>query len=106
MFIYENSKVTLVLPYYINLVHISFCGHCLNEPVPYQIYMYSTLCPLGFFPLFCRLLNLFKVNFSKNYFRNMIRVSNSLDPDLASHSVQPDLGPNCLQRLSADNPRR
>ena len=32
-----------------------------------------------------------------------IRVSNSLDPDQARHLVGPDLGPNCLQRLSADN---
>ena len=34
---------------------------------------------------------------------NTIRVSNSLDPDQARHFVRPDLGPNCLQRLSADN---
>ena len=31
------------------------------------------------------------------------RVSNSLDPDQAHHFVRPDLGPNCLQRLSADD---
>ena len=30
-------------------------------------------------------------------------VSNSLDPDQDQHSFSPDLGPNCLQRLSADN---
>ena len=28
-------------------------------------------------------------------------MSNSLDPDQAIHFVGPDLGPNCLQRLSA-----
>ena len=33
---------------------------------------------------------------------NTIRVSNSLDSDQAQHFVGPDLGPNCLQRLSAD----
>ena len=33
----------------------------------------------------------------------MIRVSNSLDPDQDRHYVGPDLGPNCLQRLSADD---
>ena len=27
----------------------------------------------------------------------------SLDPDQARHFVGPDLGPNCLQRLSADD---
>ena len=27
-----------------------------------------------------------------------------LDPDQAQHNVGPDLGPNCLQKLSADDP--
>ena len=31
-----------------------------------------------------------------------IRVSNGLDPDQDRRSVDPDLGPNCLQRLSAN----
>ena len=30
-------------------------------------------------------------------------MSSSLDPDQARHFVWPDLGPNCLQRLSADD---
>ena len=30
-------------------------------------------------------------------------MSNSLDSDQARHFVRSDLGPNCLQRLSADN---
>ena len=30
-------------------------------------------------------------------------MSNSLDQDQVRHFVGPDLGPNCLQRLSADN---
>ena len=47
-----------------------------------------------------------KSTFSKNSFRNTIRVSNSLDPDQAQHFVGPDLGPNCLQRLSADDTSR
>ena len=37
---------------------------------------------------------------------NTIRVSNSLDPDRARHFVGPDLGPNCLQKLSADDRSR
>ena len=45
----------------------------------------------------------FKLTYSKKSFRNTIRVSNSLDPDQARHFVRPDLGPNCLQRLSADD---
>ena len=36
----------------------------------------------------------------------MIRVSNSLDPDQARHFVGPDLGSNCLQRLTVDNTGR
>ena len=48
----------------------------------------------------------FKLNFSKNSFRNAIRVSNSLDPDQARQNVGPDLGPNCLQKLSADDKSR
>ena len=36
----------------------------------------------------------------------MITVSNILDPDQAQHFVRPDLSPNCLQRLSADDTNR
>ena len=39
-------------------------------------------------------------------FFNTIQVSNSLDPDQAQHYDWPDLGPNCLQRLSTDNKSR
>ena len=39
-------------------------------------------------------------------FFNTIRVSNNLDSDQARHLVGPDLGPNCLQRLSPDNKSR
>ena len=35
-----------------------------------------------------------------------ISVSNRLDPDQARHFVSPDLGPNCLQKLSADDTSR
>ena len=50
--------------------------------------------------------------FFQNYFlkkkssRNTIRMSNSLDPDQARRFVGPDLGPNCLPRLSADDTGR
>ena len=44
-----------------------------------------------------------KLTFSKISYRNIIRVSNSLDPDQDRQCVSPDLGPNCLQRLSADD---
>ena len=63
-----------------------------------------TLCMLGNFSM--RLLSsahFFKINFFKNSFRNTIRVSNGLDPDQDRQNVGPDLGPKCLQRLSADD---
>ena len=44
-----------------------------------------------------------KLTYSNFFFRNIIRVSNSLDPDLDLLSVGPDLDLNCLQRLSADD---
>ena len=44
--------------------------------------------------------------FSKNSSRNTIRISNSLDPDQDRQNVCPDLGPNCLQKLSADDKSR
>ena len=55
------------------------------------------------FIIFCRLLIFLKINFfKKNLLRNIVTVKNSLDPDQARHYVAPDLGPNCLQRFSAD----
>ena len=56
---------------------------------------------------FCRLLFFFsKITFRKFAFRNTIRMSNNLDPDQARRIVGPDLGPNCLQRFSADGTGR
>ena len=58
---------------------------------------------LGNFSCFCcPLLTFFKINFFKIKFRNTIRVSNALDSDQDRHSVGPDLSPNCLQRLTAE----
>ena len=56
--------------------------------------------------LFCRLLNFFKINFFDFFFKNAFRVSNSLDPDQVRQNVGPDLDPNCLQRLSAEDTGR
>ena len=63
---------------------------------------FNSLPPGKFCMLFCRLLIFFKSTFLKNSFRNTIRVSNGLDPDQVRHFVGPNLGPNCLQQLSAD----
>ena len=45
----------------------------------------------------------FHNSFFKNSFRTTIRVSNGLDPNQDLHSVGPGQGPNCLQRLSAND---
>ena len=56
----------------------------------------NSLPPGKFFPAVLLSADFFsKSTFSKNSFRNMIRESNSLDPDQARHSVGPDQGPNC-----------
>ena len=47
-----------------------------------------------------------KSTFSKNSFRNTIRLANSLDPDQGRRPVGPDLGPSCSQMLSADDTSR
>ena len=41
----------------------------------------------NFYPTFCRLLIFLKLTFSKNSFRDAIRVSNSLDRGRAGHSA-------------------
>ena len=37
----------------------------------------------------------------QSFFKTTFRVSNSLDPDHDQHTIGPDLGRNCFQRLSA-----
>ena len=62
-----------------------------------------THCLLGNFSCFFVVCWFFsKLFFWKKSFRNTIRMSNSMDPDQARRFVGPDLGPNCLPRLSAD----
>ena len=51
--------------------------------------------------MFLPSVDFFKSSFLKTYFRNTIRVSNSLNPDQVGHLIWPVLGLNCLQRLSA-----
>ena len=61
---------------------------------------HSSLHESKFLNVICRL---YLSTLSKNYFRNNARGSNSLYPDQARRFVRPDLGPNCLQRLLADD---
>ena len=51
---------------------------------------------------FCRLL----IFFQNQLFRKIISVSNILDPDPVRRFVVPDLSPNYLQKLSADDTMR
>ena len=44
--------------------------------------------------------------FQNQLFRSTIRVSNRSDSAQAQQNVGPDLGPNCLQKLSADDTSR
>ena len=74
--------------------------------LPYIGLMELTRCLLGNISCFFVLFRFLKATFSKNCFPNTIRVSNSLDPGQAQRSVYPDLGPNYLQMLSADDTRR
>ena len=47
-------------------------------------------------------VDFFKINFFEKFLQEYHqRVSNSLIPDQARSFVRPDLGSNCLQRLSA-----
>ena len=93
-----NSLITRTFP-------LKFCISPISSIKLYQIQHELTLCLLSKFHAFCLLICLFfsKSTFSKNSFWNTIRVSNSLDPEMAQHFVEPDLGPNSLQMLSADN---
>ena len=61
---------------------------------------------LIFCMLFCCLLIIFKINFSKNSIRNITRVSKSLDPEQAECLPGLIWLPNCLQKLSAGDTSR
>ena len=43
---------------------------------------------------------------STDFFKITFFKLNSLDPDQAEHFGQPGLGPNCLQKLSVNDPSR
>ena len=79
----------------------------LNIEIPgsevHVLLLVNFACWVIFQAFCCRLLLFSKLTFLKNSFRNTIRVPNSLDPDQDRCYVGPDLGPNCLQPLSADD---
>ena len=65
---------------------------------------HSKLCNFSCFFVVCCFFFFFF--FCKNSFINTIIMSNSLDPDQARRFVGPDLGPNCLPMLPADDTSR
>ena len=69
-----------------------------------KIFLVNSLLAGNFF-IICFVLQNWLFFFSKKLFSGISSVSKSLDPDLARHFVGPDLGPNCLQRLSEDDRR-
>ena len=77
---------------------LSFGRHSLIDFITLYLHV------LGNFACFLASACLFfKFTFSNSSLRNTIRVSNSLDQDQARCFVGPELGPNCLQRYSADD---
>ena len=61
----------------------------------------STLCTMGNFPCFCRLLTFYKNLLFQKFFQVIRLVYQSVKEfqDRHSETVGPDLGPNCLQWL-------
>ena len=76
---------------------------CMNLPFQFIDFF----CLRGNLSWICCLLiffqNQFVVVYLKMSFGNISRVSRCFDSDHAPFFVRPDLGPSCLQRLSADN---
>ena len=64
-----------------------------------------TLCILRKFACFLSPADFFQNKLLRKFISGIQSESNSLDPYQARHFVGPDLGPKCLQKLSADNSR-
>ena len=63
-----------------------------------------TLCMLGNFTCFCcRQLTFLKISFLKKIFQDHYQSVKQFGSRSGPTFVRPDMGPNCLQRLSADN---
>ena len=78
-----------------------------NADLRHRSTFYVRICLLGNFACFLSSNDFFPNQLFKQILSgNTIRVSNSLDPDQARQFVGPDLGPNSLQMLSADDTSR
>ena len=91
-----------------------YLNHCIWIIVFDLLYLTFDLITLAYWVIFhafvvicCFFLFIFfQINFSEKFFQELhftTRLSNSLNPDQAGCFVGPDLGPNCLRSLSADN---
>ena len=89
-----------------NLFARSYCKNSLKRKL--NVLRLKSLAYWEFLHAFLSSADFFfqKSTFSKNYFRNTIKVPNSLDTDRAWRFVGPDPGPNCLQSLSTDDTSR
>ena len=56
--------------------------------------------------LFYLSANFFRIKFFEKFFHEFHKRFKQIDPDQARHFVRPDLGPNCLQRLSGEDTSR
>ena len=97
-----RQKFTKVNQYWtahmILLLIRTFANALLLKLFAYWVIFHAFLSPADFF--------FQNQHFRKTSFRNIIRVSNSLDPDQAQRYIGSDLGLTCLQRLSADDTSR
>ena len=103
LFLNLPKSALLLLPIWLSLLPFFWrevtSSHCQSLSL--------THCLLGNFSWFFAVCWFFsKLTFWKYSFRNIFRMSNSLDPDQARRIVGPDLGPNCLPRISADDTGR
>ena len=97
--------------------HYFFRSNCLNiqmqisrrpeSSINYQLCMCkranALVRPAGWDAVLMSAIFFSKIIFSNISTRTTIRVSNSLDTDYTRYSLEADLCPNCLQRLSADD---
>ena len=84
-----------------------FYFSCVKGVIPYlltTLYILNSLYAGLFFQFLLSSADFFfSILFFTKSCKNTISMSNGLDPDQDQHFVSPTLGPNCSQRLSADD---
>ena len=95
--IYCFTQTTAISHIYLGM-HVM---HILVAMVAGVIDLFACWVSFHAFVVVCCLFS--ELLFLKNSLRNTFRVSNGLDPDQDRHFISPDMGINCLQRLSTDD---